>query len=70
MSRAKGEEREPHIKELFNDKKKFCPICNKEFYVLRPTLWTYKIGNRYYCGWNHYQEAKKKSNKKEYNRGA
>ena len=28
-----------------------CPVCRKEFEILHPPLWRYKINNEYVCSW-------------------
>lgn len=50
-----------HIKDIFGNRLKECPICHKKFYVMNSDYWTYKIGARYYCGWNHFSQAKYKT---------
>ena len=29
-----------------------CPVCRKEFEILHPPLWRYKINNEYVCSWS------------------
>lgn len=42
-----------------------CPACRKNFDVLWPHLWRYKINRNYFCSWTCYRLKQKKRKKEE-----
>ena len=51
------------VERVFRNRLKTCAVCGKEFVVMNTDYWTYKVGSRYYCGWNHFSQDKYKKNK-------
>ena len=37
-----------------------CPVCRKEFEILHPPLWRYKINNEYVCSWSCLRKGENK----------
>ena len=37
-----------------------CPVCRKEFEILHPPLWRYKINNEYLCSWGCLRKGENK----------
>lgn len=37
-----------------------CPVCRKEFEILHPPLWRYKINNEYLCSWSCLRKGENK----------
>lgn len=37
-----------------------CPVCGKEFEILHPPLWRYKINSQYVCSWGCLRKAENK----------
>lgn len=48
-----------------------CAICGKRFDTASMPEYIYRIGNKWYCGWNHYRQAQEKKQTRHYiQRGA
>lgn len=46
-----------------------CPMCKKVFNVFNQTDYVYKVGSKYFCGWNCYRAYQKGKSKQPYLKG-
>lgn len=47
---------------MLSEDVELCKICGKKIHFsmhMTRGSYTYKIGNKYFCGYNHYNEGKK-----------